>query len=185
MGINRLKVFVQNRMTGKIQTRSWNKAELLKSIAWLKRMNARGNDIRVQPDEGHALVLLEALNQESLATMGRSGFELAVTVETRQGVFQAWIKLAARAATEKALLGASEGLARRFRGTADTTGYLAGFTVRSAADALEGRPRFVLAHDGQRHRASRGTEYLAEIERGLHEQVPRSRPSGRGPDPSR
>ncbi|MGZ5199715.1 MAG: DNA-primase RepB domain-containing protein [Telluria sp.] len=152
----------------------------MKGIAWLKRMNARGNNILVQPDEESSLVLVSKLGKDALAAMNRVGFEPTVTVETRPGAFQAWVRLTTSPASANALLMASEGLARRFEGEADTAGYLAGFTVHARPSGSQELRHFALAHDGRRGAASFGAAYMAKVAQELHTQAERSKQRGRG-----
>jgi hypothetical protein len=42
-------VLVRDQTMGLELKREWTKPELLKSIAWLKRMNARGSEVFVRP----------------------------------------------------------------------------------------------------------------------------------------
>jgi hypothetical protein len=180
MGVNRLRVLLQNPATGKIQVRRWKSLELVKGIAWLKRMNARGNNILIQPDEESSLVLVSKLTEDALSAMHRHGFEPAVTVETCPGAFQAWVRLTTRPVSADALLMASEGLARRFSGVADTTGYLAGFTVHDTPSESQERRPFALAHLGRQGTASFGAAYMAKVAQELHAQADRSKQRGGG-----
>lgn len=180
MCVNRLRVLLQNPATGKIQVRGWKTAELMKGIAWLKRMNARGNNILIQPDEESGLVLVSKLTKQAVAVMDRNGFEPTVTVETHPGAFQAWVRLTTSPASANALLMASEGLARRFSGVANTTGYLAGFTVHDTPSESPQRRPFALAHLGRQGTASFGTAYMAKVAQELHAQAGRSKQRGRG-----
>lgn len=152
----------------------------MKSIAWLKRMNARGNNILIQPDEESGVVLVSKLSKDALASMNRVGFEPAVTVETRPGEFQAWVRLTTSPASANALLMASEGLARRFSGLADTAGYLAGFTVHDTPSESQVQRQFALAHEGRQGTASFGAVYMAKVAQELHAQAERSKQRGRG-----
>jgi hypothetical protein len=173
-------VLLQNPATGKIQVRRWKTLELMKSIAWLKRVNARGNNILIQPDGECGLVLVSKLTKDALASMDRGGFEPAVTVQTRPGAFQAWVRLTTSPASANALLMASEGLARRFAGEADTAGYLAGFTVHDRPSESHELRHFALAHEGRRGPASLGAAYMAKVTQELHTQAERSKQRGRG-----
>jgi hypothetical protein len=178
--IDRIRVLLQNPATGTIHVRRWKTIELMKGIAWLKRMNARGNNILVQPDEESGLVLVSKLAKDALTAMNRVGFEPAVTVETRPGAFQAWIRLTASPASANALLMASEGLARRFSGLADTAGYLAGFTVHDTPSESQELRQFALAHEGRQGTASFGAAYMAKVAQELNAQAERSKQQGWG-----
>ncbi|MGZ5200048.1 MAG: DNA-primase RepB domain-containing protein [Telluria sp.] len=152
----------------------------MKGIAWLKRMNARGNNILIQPDEESGVVLVSKLARDALVAMSRVGFEPAVTVETRPGAFQAWVRLTTRPTPANALLMASEGLARRFAGEADTAGYLAGFTVHDTPSESQALRPFALAHEGRQGIASFGAAYMAKVAQELHAQADRSKQRGQG-----
>jgi hypothetical protein len=180
-----LKVLVQNPATGKILVRRWTKGELMKSIAWLKRMNARGNDILVQPDEAHGLVLVGGLSKERLSAMNRDGFEPTITVQVRPGVFPAWVRLANQHVADRSLGIAAAGLAKRYEGTADTIGHLAGFTLHRNGPGSSAPAPFALVHELSTGRASLGPEYLRKIELALGEERQRAERSSRSRDRSR
>ena len=78
---------------GKEEMRQWSERELLRSLAWLKRMNARGYDVTLRPAGQHGLVLLDGLQQADLQRMDARGWHSAAVVEVQHGRFQAWIKL--------------------------------------------------------------------------------------------
>ena len=52
---------IRDAGSGETTVRAWSGAELERSIAWLKRMNARGSDIHVRPAGEHGLVLVDGL----------------------------------------------------------------------------------------------------------------------------
>lgn len=78
---------------GKEEMRQWSGPELLRSLAWLKRMNARGYDVTVRPAGPHGLVLLDGLQQADVQRLDARGWQGAAVVEVQHGRFQAWIKL--------------------------------------------------------------------------------------------
>lgn len=90
MGAGRHEVVIVNADTGRRTKRDWSAAELLKGVTWLKRMNAQGGDIYVQPLGGPELFLVDALDAAALEDMRRQGLAPAMTVETSPGRFQAW-----------------------------------------------------------------------------------------------
>jgi hypothetical protein len=47
MGVERFDVLIRDATNGATIKREWGKAELLRSVAWLKRMNARGHDVYI------------------------------------------------------------------------------------------------------------------------------------------
>jgi hypothetical protein len=172
MGAARFEVLLQDPKTKQELKREWTRPELLKSIAWLKRMNARGNEVFIRPAGQHNLVLLDALTAERLAVMRRKGFEPAVVVESKPGVYQAWIALSARPVADRVRLLAAEGLARGFGGVspgskAKDFGRLAGFTFGDRKGGLVMKRRFVLANEGISTTASNGGKLVAQIENTL------------------
>jgi hypothetical protein len=168
MGVERFEVLVVDAASGKMTKRDWRTPELLKSVAWLKRMNARGSDVFIRPAGDHGLVMLDGLKAESLAAMCSKGFAPAVTVETSRGEFQAWVKLSDRPVPEQVRKLATEGLANAFGGSpghADRSrfGRLAGFTNQDVAPNANGQRPYVLAHEGYGMVASGTRVYLERI----------------------
>jgi hypothetical protein len=168
MGVERFEVLVRHSI-GQELRREWTKPELLKSIVWLKRMNARGCEVFVRPAGQHGLVLLDALNAEALTAMRGKGFEPAAVIESNPGEYQAWVALSARPVNEHIRQFVAERLAREFNGTApDLTGKdfgrLAGFTFDDATRDREMKTRFVLAREGRPTIASNGEKLLTRIE---------------------
>ena len=85
MGVARCKVKLVDVKNRKEQLREWSATELVCSVAWLKRMNARGYDVFVAPAGQHGLMLLDGLREEALAAMTGKGFEPAATIQTAPG----------------------------------------------------------------------------------------------------
>jgi len=88
MGVSRYEIVLIDAKCKKEQRREWSVVELARSVAWLKRMNARGNDVFVRPVGEHGLVLLDGLRDEMLTTMRSEGFDPAVVVQTEPGRYQ-------------------------------------------------------------------------------------------------
>jgi hypothetical protein len=169
MGVGRFEVLLRDQSTRHELKRVWTKPELMKSIAWLKRMNARGHDVFIRPVGQHSLVLLDALKAENLAAMRRKGFEPAAVVESQPGVYQAWVALSARPVADQVRELAAQGLARGFGGVspyskAKNFGRLAGFTFEDENRDLLMKRRFVLAHTGISTVSSNGEKLVAQIE---------------------
>ena len=129
---------------GKATQRAWTRAELERpvTVAWLKRMNAKGHGVFVRPAGDHGLTLVDELKAEDVDRLKRSGFAPAVTLETSPGVYQAWVKLADGAVSAETRELAAHVLAKGFDGAAVTDGQpygrLAGFTNWQRAQ--DGRP---------------------------------------------
>ena len=158
--------------SGETTVRAWSGAEIEHSIAWLKRMNARGSDIHVRPAGEHGLVLVDGLKAEAIERMKREGFAPAATVEASPGSFQAWVKLSEGALPAEVRRVAAEGLAGRYGGEARSVGSwpygrLAGFTNQDPQHAREGRQPYVLAHDCPGRVATAATALLERIDQVL------------------
>lgn len=164
----RFEVGIREAKTGQMMNREWSRAELEQSTAWLKRMNAKGNDIYIRPAGEHGLVLMDDLKPSALRSMARDGFVAAATIETSPGNYQAWVKLSGNALPADVRHLAARGLAQRYGGdpnSADSRHYgrLAGFTNQKPEHTREGRQPYVLAHDCEGRTASAAPAYLAHI----------------------
>jgi hypothetical protein len=181
MGVERFEVLVRDQTIGQELKREWTRPELLKGMAWLKRMNARGSEVFIRPAGQHGLVLLDALSAEALAAMRRKGFEPAAVIESNPGEYQAWIALSARPVAEQVRQFAAEGLARGFNGTVPDLagngfGHIAGFTIGDATRDCKMKRRFVLAREGHSTIASNGEKLVTQIANALSAlQVERDR----------
>lgn len=136
MGCERFDVGIRDVNTTLMMNKSWTVEEVLGGLAWLKRMNAQGNDIYIRPvkEENHGLILLDDLDVFAIEVMKESGKELAVIVETSPKNFQAWLKLPSNVDANQRKEIARE-LAKEHEAdpnSADATHYgrLAGFTNR-------------------------------------------------------
>ena len=160
---------------GKMMTRIWGVAEVLKSVPWLKRENAKGADIYIRPSTvdglNQGLLLVDGLTKDSLQVIKQEGFEPSVVVETSPQNYQAWVRLsdsklspevaaiAAKAMANKFEVDSSSAESRRF-------GMLAGFTNRTPEHTTEsGRNPRVLCHEASGQQASRGIELTDKVEK--------------------
>jgi hypothetical protein len=153
MGVERFDVLLRDATSGGTIKREWTKAEMLRSVAWLKRMNARGNNVYVRPSGAHALVLLASLRTEHLNSMRSKGFAPAISIEVTGKEFQAWVKLSdrtlpepVRRLTQARLVSGLVGEETQVVG--DGYGRLAGCTDHGDGPDSPGRGRYILAHAG-------------------------------------
>jgi hypothetical protein len=172
LDVPRFEVGIREAKTGQMMNREWSRAELEQSAAWLKRMNAKGNDIYIRPAGEHGLVLVDDLKPEALKAMQDRGYTPAATVETSPGNYQAWVKLSDKPLSAEARRIAAQGLAKAFGGdmnSADSRHYgrLAGFTNQKPQHTRDGRQPYVLAHDCPGKVATAAPAYLERIEQGL------------------
>jgi hypothetical protein len=114
MGVERFDVLLRDPKSGATITREWSKAEMLRSVAWLKRMNAKGENIYVRPGGAHGLVLLHSLRIPNLASMRSKGFAPTITIRVTSDEFQAWVKLSDGALPEQMRRRAEAELASAF-----------------------------------------------------------------------
>ena len=176
LDVPRFEVGIREAKTGQMMNREWSRAELEQSAAWLKRMNAKGNDVYIRPAGEHGLVLVDDLKPQALERMKAEGFAPAVTVETSPGNYQAWVKLSDKPLSADARREAAQGLARHYGGdlnSADSRHYgrLAGFTNQKPQHTRDGRQPYVLAHECPGKVATSASAYLHRIEQGLDRQA--------------
>lgn len=152
LDVPRFEVGIREAKTGQMMNREWSHAEVEQSAAWLKRMNAKGNDVYIRPAGEHALVLVDDLTADKISRMAKDGFSSAATIETSPGNYQAWVKLSDKPISAEARSIAARSLAKHYGGdlnSADSKHYgrLAGFTNQKPKHAREGRQPYVLAHE--------------------------------------
>lgn len=158
--------------------REWDYEMLLKSIDYLKRMNALGNEIYIRPaaSTDAALILLDDLPASTALTLQADGLAPACITETSPGNFQAWIRIsetpvnsAIRGTIARRLadeLGADKASAEKRH-----FGRLAGFTNRKPKRTLpNGHHPFVLCHRSDGVVAARGADLIRDAEKALSEK---------------
>ena len=172
LGVERLEVGIRDAKTGQMMNREWGRAELEQATPWLKRMNARGNDIYIRPAGEHGLVLVDDLKPEALKAMHNKGYTPAATVETSPGNYQAWVKLSDKPVPAETRRIAAQELAKAFGGdpnSADSRHYgrLAGFTNQKPEHTREGCQPYVLAHECPGWPAPAAPRHLERVEEGV------------------
>lgn len=172
LGVERFEVGVRDAKTGQMMNREWSRAELEKAVPWLKRMNAKGNDVYIRPAGEHGLVLVDDLKPQALEQMRADGLDPAATIETSPGNYQAWVKLSEAPLSADVRREAAKALATRYGGdpnSADSRHYgrLAGFTNQKPQHARDGRQPYVLAHDCPGKAAKSAVALISEVVQGL------------------
>lgn len=190
---------------GRMMTRSWTSTEVLKSVPWLKRENAKGADIYVRPagEKSHGLILVDDLNQAQLFQMKTTGLEPAAVVETSPHSHQAWIRLTDHPLNPEVATTASKAIAAHYAADSNSAnwrhfGRLAGFTNRKPEHTTKtGHNPWVLCHESNGRQASRGVEIAkradqavierqAQVERQTRLEAARGPPErSYGPGPAR
>jgi hypothetical protein len=174
MGAERYEVVITHAKTGQQTKREWDSAELMAGVQWLKRLNARGGDVYVRPLGGPELRLIALLDADGVDKLRSRGLVPAVTVETRPGQFDAWVKLADQPlppAVGDVLL------ARLTREVGETVqhGRLAGFTNQQAEANATGLQPFALLQNANGQVAPAVTQYLADLYQKKRDQLDKQR----------
>ena len=172
LDVPRFEVGIRESKTGQMMNREWSRAEVEQSAAWLKRMNAKGNDVYIRPAGEHGLVLVDDLTADKFLSMKKDGFQSAAQIETSPGNYQAWVKLSDKPLSAEVRRLAAQSLAKRYGGdpnSADSRHYgrLAGFTNQKPKHARDGRQPYVLAHDCPGKAAISAPALLERIEQGI------------------
>ena len=168
----RFEVGIRESKTGQMMNREWSRAEVEQSTAWLKRMNAKGNDVYIRPAGEHGLVLIDDLTADKISSMLKDGFQSAAQIETSPGNHQVWVKLSDKPLSAEVRTLAAQGLAKKYGGdpnSADSRHYgrLAGFTNQKPKHTRDGRQPYVLAHECPGKAAKAAPAYLEHIRQGL------------------
>lgn len=165
MGADRYEVAITHAKTGQQTKREWSAAELMAGVRWLKRLNARGGDIRIRSIVGPELRLIASLDADGIDKLRSRGLAPAATVETSPGQFDAWVKLSDHplqsVLRDELLARVSRGL-----GQAGQYGRLAGLTNQQAAPNATGLQPFALLHNATGQVALLATQHLSDVQRG-------------------
>ena len=159
--------------------RLWTPADVVQNVPWLKRMNAKGNDIYVKPAGEHGLVLVDNLTAEAIARLKGKGFNPAIVTETSPGNLQAWLKLSQDPIEARIRSVLGRGFAHDFGGdpnSADAQHYgrLAGFTNQKPNRLLEnGLHPYVLLREWGGHVMTQAHDLLEKVDRFLDQQETR------------
>ncbi|NHZ45018.1 DNA topoisomerase [Massilia sp. CCM 8693] len=172
LDVPRFEVGIREAKTGQMMNREWSRAEVEQSAAWLKRMNAKGNDVYIRPAGEHGLVLVDDLTADKVFSMAKDGFPSAATIETSPGNYQTWVKLSDKPLSDEARTVAARLLAKHYGGdlnSADSKHYgrLAGFTNQKPKHTRDGRQPYVLAHECTGKAATAAPALLERVEQGL------------------
>ena len=175
-GVAQVDVGIRDGQQGKMMNRLWTPDEVLKNAAWLKRMNAKGNDIYVKPAGDHGLVLVDDLKSDAIVRLKGQGFHPAIVTETSPGNLQAWLKLSQDPIEARIRSVMARGFAKDFGGdpnSADAQHYgrLAGFTNQKPERQLDtGHHPFVLLREWSGQVMAKARELLEKVDRFLDVQ---------------
>lgn len=168
MGCAQFVVRLAEAKNGKQETRQWSGLELLRSLAWLKRMNARGYDVTLRPAGQHGLVLLDGLQPADLQRLDARGWQSAAVVEVRRGRFQAWIKLSGQRLADTLRSQAASRLAAELGHSGSAMkvaefGALAGFTCHAPGMAEGQAARYALLQSSSGTVATAAAPWLERL----------------------
>lgn len=149
---------------GQMMSRKWTDKELLNSVPWLKRENAKGADIYIRPsgDKNHGIILVDDVNQGQIAQMKAKGLEPATVIETSPKNYQAWIRVSEKPLDPAIATHISKSIASHFGADANSAdwrhyGRLAGFTNKKPEHTNEmGHNPWVLSHESRGKSATNG-----------------------------
>lgn len=174
MGCEKYDIGVRDRETGKMMNREWDQDRVMEAIPWLKRMNARGNDIYIRParDEKHGLVLVDDIDGITIEEMKSCWHDPCCIVETSPKNLQAWVKMAFppegvldRVRGEIGAYLASEYGADKNSADFRHYGRLAGFTNRKPQhESSYGQSPYCLLRDSNGKTAPNGPELIQRAE---------------------
>lgn len=172
LGGDRFEVGIREAATGKMMHRQWHREEIAQAIPWLKRMNARGNDIYIRPVGDHGMVLVDDLKPDAITRMAADGLLPTALIETSPANYQTWIKLSEKPLPAELRKVLAQEFAHQYGGdpaSADAQHYgrLAGFTNQKPQYARNGRQPYVLAHACPGQVAARAPEALQRGESSL------------------
>ena len=176
-GGDRFDIGIRDGQQGKMMNRLWTSDDVVQNVAWLKRMNAQGNDIYVKPAGEHGLVLVDDLKPEAIDRLKGQGFNPAIVTETSPGNLQAWLKLSQDPIEARIRSVLGRGFAKDFGGdpnSADAQHYgrLAGFTNQKPNRLMKnGLHPFVLLHEWGGHVMTQAHDLLEKVDRFLDQQA--------------
>jgi len=89
------EIGIRDVNTGKMMNRTMSSNDIKKSVPWLKRMNAKRNDIYIRPHkmEKHGLVLVDDVDGVTISDMATNGHNYVLNVETSPENSQVWVKI--------------------------------------------------------------------------------------------
>lgn len=133
LGGEQFEIGILDQHTGKMQNRSMTRADIEKSLGWLRMKNAQGCNIYIRPPEGSGIVMVDDLNNDQVSKMEEDGLPPAAVVETSPANFQCWVRFSEGTIEPEVRKHLAREVAKKYGGdpaSADANHYgrLAGFT---------------------------------------------------------
>lgn len=166
LGVKEVLIGIRDSIGGMMMHKTYLVEKFEKVIPWLKRMNARGNDVYIRPGEADTgILLVDDLNKANLDRLQKDIGTVAVT-ETSPGNFQAWCRLADTLDIDTRRE-AARVIAKRYDADMNSAdgqhyGRLAGFTNRKPEHQRNGLSPFVIEHKPSPGRESERVKVLTE-----------------------
>ena len=161
----------------KMLLRTWDSADLLKSVPWLKAKNLEGAAIYIRPLGEHNLSLIDDLKPEVLPHLKSDGFEPCLVVQTSPNNYQAWLNHG-KTLPKELSTAVARALAERFGGDLGSAdwrhfGRLGGFTNRKEKhqqpNGLFPFVRIIESAPGVVYRQA--PELISQVERALEKEA--------------
>jgi hypothetical protein len=170
------EIGMRNAKSGKFMNRRWSKLQILDALSWLKRQNAKGEDIYIKPGHESGLIIVDDLNADSIHRMRHDRFNPAALIETSPNNYQAWVKISDTPLPKDVRKAIALHFAKEYEGDKNSVdashfGRLAGFTNRKPKHERDGRSPYVLAHECPGKIASAAPALLAEVVQGLSNEA--------------
>ena len=175
-GGDHFDIGIRDGEQGTMMHRLWTPEDVLQHTAWLKRMNAQGNDIYIKPAGDHGLVLVDDLQPAVIDRLKGKGFNPAIVTETSPGNLQAWLKVSQDPIPARIRRVIARGFAQDLGGdpnSADAQHYgrLAGFTNQKPERLLaNGFHPFVLLREWSGQVMTKAHDLLEKVDRFLDVQ---------------
>lgn len=126
--------------------RTWTPAEILKGLAWLKRMNALDYDCYVRPapapqGKAHPYAFIDDLDELKLLRLKSDGHRFAVLIESSPGLYHGWVRLGTDLMEPEEVTACARSLAETYGGDPQSAdwrhfGRLGGLTNRKPQRAI-------------------------------------------------
>jgi RepB DNA-primase from phage plasmid len=150
MNCAQYEIGIFNRADDVMSLREWNAEMILKSLGYLKRMNAQDRDIFIRPFGSTGLIFFDDFNRAKLARLNDDGLAPALVIQSSPLNYHGWIKISDAPLDEDLCTAACKVIAERYGGDDGAAkfrqfGRLSGFTNRKPKYIdEEGRRPFVL-----------------------------------------
>ena len=162
------------------RTRTFTADQVVKSIPWLRRMNAQDYDVYIRPaplTDGRVepLVFIDDIKGDVVAQMREAGFRFAALVESSPGNFHGWIRVSDQPIGANEATATAKTLAREFGGDPNSAdwrhyGRLAGFTNRKPERKTERGHPFAIIREAVRVVTDAARAVLASVRAYLAEK---------------